>query len=175
MSKPPPLVCHWNGDAFIPWSVPTARRHFKAGSNYSLVVHEERSMASHNAYFAALDDRWQTLPEGLTMEYPSRESLRHKALIACGYCSERDFVLPTPRAATQFAAVLIEADDEQYTIVELRGRIVRRYRAVSQAYRAMGKAAFEKSKADVLDWIDRHLLGIDNASQGQGELVRRAE
>jgi len=158
--RAPPLPCRWTGGEFKPWNLDLARKYYKPGGTYDLVVHDERSQASHNAYFASLDTRWQTLPFGLEPEYPSRESLRHKALIRCGYTVEHDFVLPSDAAATLFAHALIEADDEVYTVVEVRGCVVRRYRAQSQSYRAMGKKIFEESKQAVLDYIDRELLGV---------------
>lgn len=155
-----PIACRWTGESFIPWQLQLARKHYEPGSTYPLVVNDERSTASHNEYFAALDSRWETLPQELEAEYPSRESMRHKVLIKCGYCNERDFILPTDSVATMFAAALIEADDQCYTIIEVRGRVVRRYRAMSQSYRAMGKAQFQESKSKVLDYIDSELLGI---------------
>jgi hypothetical protein len=165
--RPPPLPCRWTGSEFRPWNLALARKYYEPSGTYNLVVHDERSQASHNEFFAALDTRWQTLPAELEAEYPSRESLRHKTLIRTGYCTEKDFVLPTDAAATLFAAALIEADDEQYCIIEVRGRIVRRYRAQSQAYRAMGKKVFEQSKQAVLDYIDREILGVEPSPQHQ--------
>lgn len=162
MSTPPPLPFRWNGAAFVPRNLTVAQAHFERGGVYLLIVHDERSQASHNEYFAALEIRWQTLPESLAAEYPSRESLRHKALIRTGYCTEKDFVLETNRAAQKFAAALVEADDENYCIIDVRGRVVRRYRAMSQSYRNMGKKDFESSKSAVLDWIDQHLLGVES-------------
>jgi len=159
--RPPIVHCRWTGDAFVPWSLYAVRKYYKPGETYPLVVSYERSNASHSHYFAALDDRWQSLPEHLQDEYPTRESMRHKILIKCGYCVERDWVFPTDNAATQFAAALIEADEECYCIIDVRGRVVRRYRALSQSYPAMDKAQFEKSKQDVLNYVERHLLGLD--------------
>ena len=165
--NPPPLACRWTGAEFVPWQLHVARKHYEPGGTYQLIAHDERSQASHNSYFASLDSRWQTLPESLAAEYPTSESLRHKVLIHCGYCDERDWVLPTDAVATQFAAALIEADDQCYTIVEVRGRVVRRYRAQSQAFRAMGKAKFEESKSRVLDYIDSEMLGISPAESAR--------
>lgn len=165
--RAPPLPCRWTGSEFKPWNLGLARKHYEPGGTYALVVHDERSQASHNEFFAALDTRWQTLPESLAAEYPTRESLRHKVLIRCGYATEHDFVLPTDAAATLFAAALIESDDECYCIIEVRSRVVRRYRAQSQAYRAMGKKVFEASKQAVLDYIDREILGVEPSPQHQ--------
>jgi hypothetical protein len=165
--RAPPLPCRWTGSEFKPWNLALARKHYEPGGTYALVVHDERSQASHNEYFASLDTRWQTLPFALEPEYPSRESLRHKALIKTGYAIEHDFVLPTDATATLFAAALIEADDEVYTIVEVRGHVVRRYRAQSQSYRAMGRKVFEESKQAVLNYIDREILGVEPSPQHQ--------
>jgi hypothetical protein len=159
--RAPPLPCRWTGSEFKPWNLGLARKYFEPGGTYNLAPYDERSQASHSAYFAELDSKWNTLPHDLESEYPSRESMRHRVLIKTGFCTQRDFVLPTNDAAMQFAAELIEADDEAYSLIEVRGRVVRRYRAMSQSYRAMGRKVFEESKAAVLDYIDRELLGVE--------------
>lgn len=157
-----PTVFCWDGNAMVPHRTfdKLCAHQFIPGENYRLVQHEDRSDASHRQFFASLHDKWMTLPETLQDEYPSEESLRHKALIRCGYCTEKDFILPSETAALTFAAALIEDDAECYLIIECRGRVVRKYKAASQAYRAMGKKVFQKSKQDVLDFVDR-LLGVE--------------
>lgn len=155
-----PVTCRWDGEVFRPLAASHARRHYAVGEVYKLAPHDERSEASHNSYFAELDNRWSTLPEHLAEEYPSRESLRHKALIRTGFAREQTFVLPTERATHQFAAALISSDEECYCIIDVSGHCVKRWRAQSQSHKAMGRELFERSKWAVLDWIDRELLGV---------------
>jgi hypothetical protein len=165
----PPVTCQWDGEVFRPLAASHARRHYTIGEVYKLVIQDERTQASHGQYFASLDDKWQTLPEHLATEYPSRESLRHKALIRTGFSREQTFVLPTERAAIQFASALIDSDDECCTIVAASGNCVRRWRAQSQNYKSMGREMFERSKWAVLDWVDHELLGVSP----QSEIARR--
>lgn len=132
-----------------------ADKHYCIGETYSLVEHHERSMKSHNHYFVQLAEYWQTLPESLADDYPTAEHLRKKALIGCGFATGTDFIFDTPRDAIAFAGIM--AQEDEYCIVEVNGRTVRRWRAQSQSVRAMGKRAFQESKEAVLMFVDKLL------------------
>ena len=152
----------WDGDVMQP--LPRLRRRYDAecvvGQVYQMVEMEpQRSKASHDQYFASLDEKWATLPEYLAQEYPSREVMRHKVLIRTGYCVQKDYICPSKAEAFRLAGWL--RSDDSYVIVEVVGRVIRKYTALSQSYKSMGKRPFEKSKRDVLDYIDRELLAIE--------------
>lgn len=164
MTAPPPMIFHWTGEAFVPRQPRYADRHYVVGEDYRLVVEEERSKKSHDQYFAELDDKWGNLPDYLLEEYPSRESLRHKALIRCGYCTERDWVFGSEATASTFAAAMIEGDEDRYCIIDVRGCVVRKYKALSQKRKAMDKKVFQASKQAVFDFVDK-LLGVETSPQ----------
>ena len=81
----PPIPMRWEGDVMRPRSARLADKHFVVGMTYRLVEHQERSTATHNHYFAAINEAWQSLPDHLMAEYPSPEHLRKKMLIRAGY------------------------------------------------------------------------------------------
>jgi len=70
-ATPPPIVCEWNGESFVPLKRfgPLCDRHYVVGETYPLVVQEQRSRASHNHYFAALHEAWANLPEVLAERF----------------------------------------------------------------------------------------------------------
>lgn len=159
MNAVPPLLFRYEGEgAWSPSNNYVARRadgHYVIGAVYALVEHSERSVKSHAAYFAQIKDYWQTLPESLAAEYPTSEHLRKKALIKSGFATHTDFTFDTPRDAITAAGVM--ANDDEYSIVEVKDRVVRRWRARSQNYRSMDREEFQKSKQAVLDYIDARL------------------
>lgn len=160
MAEAPPLLFRYEGEGA--WSASSnymARRadgHYVIGAVYPLVEHSERSAKSHAHYFAQVKEYWQTLPDQLAPEFPTAEHLRKKALIRCGFATHTDYTFDTPKDAITFAAVMGQVDE--YCIVEVKGRVCRRWQAQSQNYRAMNKEEFQKSKQAVLDFIDQ-LLG----------------
>ena len=128
-----------------------AEAQYRPGEVYHLVQHHERSDASHNHFFAALNKSWQNLPEDVAPEYPTSEHLRKKALIACGYANERAIVCASKAEALRLAAFIRAMDD--YAVIAVSGAVVRVWTAKSQSYRAMGKAEFTDSKRKVLDYV----------------------
>ena len=86
-----PVEMHWDGKAMIPQPrfVALCKKQYTPGECYVLGVNEERSIASHRHYFAAINEAWQNLPEDKVARYPSAEHLRKWALIKSGYHNER--------------------------------------------------------------------------------------
>jgi hypothetical protein len=137
-----------------------AERQFFEGEIYTLVPLEARSRGSHNHYFAALEDGYQNLPEGVAKAFPSAEYLRHWILIETNWCEDDIWHLTTRKEAERRAArtrsrepfarmrIFETKDDDGRRCWALQIR-----RAMSQSAAAMGKAEFEKSKTDVLDYI----------------------
>jgi len=119
---------------------------------------EERSRQSHDHYFAALTERWKSLSNIQRLEYPTVEALRHRALIKAGYYDVVEYKMPSVRDAYVLAGVLANNDKADCTVIEIVGGTVIHYTAKSQAYKAMGKTIFEKSKDAVLSICDE-LIG----------------
>lgn len=109
-----PILLSWDGEAFYPASpywASRADRQFVVGETYKLVEHHDRSESSHNHYFAAIGNAWNTLPDHLLAEYPTAEHLRKKMLVKCGYADERTVVCASKAEAERVAA-FINADGQ---------------------------------------------------------------
>lgn len=134
------------------------------GETYKLIEHRDRSLSSHNHFFALISEAWQNLPDHLLEEYPTAEHLRKKMLIRCGYADERSIVCAS-KAEAQRVAAFIKPMDE-YAVVIVREAVVRVYTAQSQSMKAMGAQAFQESKTKVLDAI-ADLLGVEREQLGR--------
>lgn len=158
----PPIRFAWNGDALVPaggFATRQANEHFVVGEQYRMVEHADRSVNSHNHFFATISDAHGSLPDEFLEIYPTPEHLRKKALIRKGWRDEREFVCDSKAAAERLAAFMKPLDD--YAIIEARETVVRVWTARSQSKKAMpGKGEFQRSKQDVLDFID-DLLGVE--------------
>lgn len=160
----PLLTYVWTGTALQPLGrfAERARQYFTQGEYYVLEASEERSWQSHKHYFASIYDMWLNLPETAAMEpwAQSSEHLRKYALIKTGWHDSTTFPCATNAEAQRTAQVarsLTPADD--YRIAVTRGDVVELYSAKSQSMKAMGKAAFQKSKDDVLGFLERIVKG----------------
>lgn len=153
MSALPPIYSTWDGEAWKP--LPRFHNLVNAaltvGAVYSLVLHEQRSQASHNHEFAWIKEAWLNLPDHLAAQFPSPEALRKYALIKAGYCDLQTFVCGSRAEALRWAANIKPMDE--FSIVEAHGTTVRRYTAQSQSRRAMGAQAFRDSKTKILEII----------------------
>jgi len=163
------LWWRWNGWALVPLRPDAAAARFWVGSRYLLEEHNERSHARHAAYFAELNTAWHSLPEIETNEYRSAEHLRKRALIETGWFDERTIVCDDARQAEHVATYVSAYDD--YAVVTVASNVVRIWTAKSQSYRAMGKAHFNQSMEDVLNWV-AGLLQVQRAVlDEQGEMA----
>lgn len=157
MTGPIPFV--WDGEAMVP--AERFRKHcdkeFVVGLEYPLVIHESRSRASHNHFFASIEEAWLNLPEHLQEHFPSSEHLRKYALIKSGYADNRSIVCASKAEAQRLACFIKPMD--AYAIVSAHEATVTVWTAQSQSHKAMGKAVFQKSKDDVLDII-AGLVGV---------------
>ena len=72
-----PVMFTWDGERRV--MVPQERFHnvcgrqFEPGEEYALEVVEERSLASHKQYFAAVHDGYQNLNEEAAKHFPTQE------------------------------------------------------------------------------------------------------
>jgi hypothetical protein len=165
MTAPPlPFVYRAESRSFTP------RRGFEKhvevayadGETVVLVPLESRSQVSHSHYFAVLNELWANLPHEIADQFPTSEHLRKRALIMTGWRDETSLVLPSKAEALKVAAWSRQLLDE-HAVISVSGTTVVRLVAKSQSLRAMGKADFTKSKADVLGWIE-DLIGIDRGA-----------
>lgn len=148
-----PIFFYWDGESMVPMQRHRALcdKTFVVGEHYPLVVSEQRSQASHNHYFAAINQAWHNLPEDVAEQFPSSEHLRKWALIKTGFADEQTVVCDTPGEAMKFAALARQLDE--YAVVTVAGQVVRIFRAKSQNRRSMGKKMFNESKQSVLDLL----------------------
>lgn len=140
-----------------------AKSQFHDGGEYPMVVQEARLRASHDHYFAAIKDGFESLPEKVDVGYgivrfKSTEHLRKWTLIETGWCKERDYEFVNEKMAKRFAAFFLEEVDE-YARFKVDGRKLLIRTAQSQDHAHMDREAFEKSKKDVLDYI-ASLIGV---------------
>lgn len=165
-----PLTYRWSGDAWVvhPRFQRQADAAFTIGETRTLVEVEERSEASHKQEFAWLREAWLTLPDSIATEYPSPEHLRKRALIRTGWCTMTDYVCGSNAEAMRWATNLRKEVDE-YALVIVERTVVRVLRPKSQSRKAMGKADFEASKADIIRWI-ADLIEVEPAT-----LARQSE
>ena len=149
-----PIVCAWDGEHLTPVGQTWARRadaQWVVGERYYVEIRQERSQASHRAYFASINEAFQNLPEDVAERFPSPDALRKYALIKAGYCNSDSIVAGSKAEAQRLAAFV--RPREQFAVVTVKDAVVTVYTAHSQSVRAMGKAYFEKSKAAVLDIV----------------------
>ena len=152
MSKPAPMLFEWNGEAMVP----VRRFHnianatFTVGEVYRMEAQEQRSLISHNHYFATLQQIWESLPERYVDHIPSVEHMRKWALIRTGFRDERSIVCASKAEAERVAAFVKPMDD--FAIVIAHEASVLVYTAKSQSMKAMGAKEFQRSKEAVLDY-----------------------
>jgi hypothetical protein len=128
---------------------------------------EARSKATHDHFFACINDAWMNLPEELADDFPSAEHLRKWSLIKAGFCTMTTVVCATNADAVLLAAKARELD--RYSMVEVAEdeksplktkRIVRIWTADSQRRDAMGRKIFQEAKERALQVISE-LIGTD--------------
>ena len=91
-----------------------AERQYQDGVEYPLVPLEARSRAAHSRYFAALNDAYHNLPEGIARRWETVEHFRKWVLIEVGEFYEKEFEFigaDAERQARRLAA-FIRTEDE---------------------------------------------------------------
>lgn len=148
-----PITFFWDGEAMIPRDRfrKLCDLKFVVGEEYPMAVEAPRSRASHNHFFASVQEGWRNLREDIAAEFPTPEHLRKFCLIRAGFCDRRSIVCASKAEAVRVAAFIKPMD--QFAIVQAREAEVTVYTAQSQSARAMGKKAFQESKTSVLDLI----------------------
>lgn len=122
---------------------------------------EHRSKASHDHWFACVNEAWKNLPDDMADDFPSPEHLRKWALIKAGFCSETRIVCANNSEAMTLATKAKAMD--KYALVAIEGKAVTIWTADSQRRDAMGRQAFQEAKDRALHIISQ-LIGTDAAS-----------
>lgn len=144
-----------------------AQRQFVEAEEYPLVVLETRSRASHNAYFAQVNDAFDNLPEDIQARWQNPNHLRKWTLIQLGWYDENEINWDTPIDAMRCARMYRQWDEKlpqnerDYARIWCPSnstKVIVRV-AKSQSASAMGKQAFEDSKRAVLDYLS-DVLGV---------------
>jgi hypothetical protein len=145
-----PIYAQWDGESFVPMKrfAKACDQELVVGKVYCLDTVEDRSLASHRRYFAALNDAWANLREDLAEEYPSPEHFRKKLLVKAGYAKERVVVCSSKAQAHDIAAAFHDVDE--YCVAIPFENVLKIYTAESQSMRAMGKKRFLESADKVL-------------------------
>lgn len=156
----PPIVFRWSGEAMepLPRFSRMCNRLFTVGELYRQETLEERSIASHNHYFSALNEAWRNLPEDQADRFPNVERLRKWCLIRAGYSDQRSIVCASKAEAQRVAAFTRPMDE--FAIVIVSEAVVTVFTAQSQSMKAMGAKVFQESKQRVLD-ICAQLIGVE--------------
>lgn len=154
-----PFLARWTGDSFEPLprfhNIMSAE--FVIGEVYNLVEQQERSVNSHNHYFASLHDLWLNVPEDQAERWQTFEHFRKWCLIKTGYADSRQLVCSSKAEARRVASFVRPCDE--YAVVTVTDCVVTIYTAKSQSKKAMGNEQFQRSKSDVLDYA-ASMIGI---------------
>ena len=153
-----PVKFRWAGAAMIPLAPALAKSLYTVDEVYPLEVREERSGASHRAYFATVNEGFANLPEHEAIRFPTADHLRKWLLIKAGYYSERQIVVASAAEAVRVASFIKPMDD--YAVVVPKGATVSVFTARSQSMKAQGRKEFQDSKSKVLDLL-AEMIGTD--------------
>lgn len=158
-----PIIYTWNGEAMepLPRFHNLVNAEFVVGERYRLSEDNERSRATHNHFFAAVQDAWETLPEHMAERFATSKHLRKWALIKCGYRDERSIVCASKAEAQRLAAFIKPMDE--FAVVVVTEAMVTVCTAKSQSRKAMGGKDFQDSKQAVLDYLDG-LIGTERGA-----------
>lgn len=154
MSDGPAIRCTWDGDVFKPCGPVWARRadqQFVVDQEYYVTAAQQRSENSHRHFFAAVAEAWNNLPEDLAKRWPTADHLRRYVLIKTGFYTSEQMVCPSEKVAHKVAAFM--RPTAEYSVITVDGKVITRFDAKSQSYKAMGKDEFQRSKQATLDYL----------------------
>lgn len=163
MSDGRPIPCIYEGDGEFRargarWAGLCDKR-FVVGETYLLIEEEQRSIESHRHQFAYLRDVWLNWPEYADLQFVDADDLRKHALIMSGWKIEKKAAFSSNKDATT-AMTFAMQQAREYTLFSVSGNVMVALTARSQKMRGperMTKAEFQKSKTDVLEWIEAYL------------------
>jgi hypothetical protein len=136
-----------------------ARRTFTAGEVYQIAHQEPRSQNSHNHFFASVEEAWKNLPEDQAERFPTDKHLRTYALIRTGWHNRQEVACGSRAAALELAKIIKGLDTFAVVDVPQDGTVAAVFTARSQSQAAMGREDFQKSKDDVLAYLE-NVIGV---------------
>lgn len=163
------ILFDWDGETMIPAKGFAKRcdEYFVVGERYRMGVEELRSWVTHAHQFAWIADAWANLPESMAGQFPTPEHLRKFALVKTGHCTMKQHPCKNNAEAQRLAATI--RIYVEYSVVQTEGSVVTVFEPMSQSMRAMGKAQFQKSKTDILDYIAGLLEVAPGVLANQGQ------
>lgn len=150
-----PVQCIWTGEVYRPTSarmVRLADEQHGRGEVVDLEVIKPRSKASHDHFFAVVQEAWETLPDQLSPRFPTAESLRHWALCEAGFCDVKHYGCASRAEAVRWLPRVQAMSPAGSQIVVSGSSIVVR-EPQSQSMKAMGAKVFQESKSKCLEVI----------------------
>lgn len=158
MTAPRIMRFRWDGKVMVPQYPGVAAKQYTEGEVYALEERQDRSINSHRAYFAQINEAHANLPEHMSERWPTPDHLRRWLLIRAGYHDERSIVVASKAEAQRVAAFVKPLDT--YAVVVAKEAVVSVFTAKSQSYKAMGRREFAASRDAVLDAL-AELIGVE--------------
>ena len=107
------VLVGWDGKVFHPIGNDARRRAktlLTTGDRYVATFNLQRSERSHHHYFAALEELFNNLPEGIANEFFKREHFRKRGLIETGWRNEEQYLMGSERDAMTMASVSTQSE-----------------------------------------------------------------
>ena len=164
---PRPLKFRFQDGTMVPIVPRAAHELYTEGESYLLAPWEPRSGASHNHYFAVLNEGFVNLPERIATRFPTVEHLRKWLLIRTGFYEQRTIAATSTDEAERIAAFARPLDG--FAVVTVEGQTVTVFSAKSQSASAMGRAEFSRSKQSVLEALAEMVgVSVDELANNAG-------
>ena len=152
------IAFRWSDDGvMVPLRPKLADAEFCVGAEYLLEEVKLRSINNHNHYFVRLSELWHSLPDDQAMRFLTPDALRRYALVMTGWRDERTIVAESKAAAQRISSFIKPMDE--HAVITVRECVVRVWTAKSQSMKAMGKDDFNRSKQDVLAFVE-DMIGV---------------
>ena len=157
-------------------------REYEDDKHYTLEEIRERSLKSHNTYFAAVHLTWLNRPEIDRQLFPTEDHWREFCLIKAGFCKERVWIVPAdPQEFPQFFAQVVDWTSslkKNFVVTTTEGNITHVLYAKTQKMLkndpdGMDKKDFEASKNAVLEICATQWPGLMTVDQLLEEAKRQ--
>lgn len=126
------------------------KRQFEPNEDYALGPVEGVPSKSRAAFFASISDAWDSLAED-DQRWPSKEHLRHAALVRAGWATHSQTVMETKKDARQFAIGMRKASE--YAVITVKDCVVDVWVSKSIATGQIHGDEWKRVMAAALDWV----------------------
>ena len=126
------------------------KRQFVGNEDYALGPVEGVPTKSRAAFFACIGEAWDQLADD-NQRYPSKEHLRHVALVKAGWATHSQTVMETPKDARLFAIGMRKASE--YAVIVVKGCVVDVWVAKSIATGQIHGDKWKEIMGKALDWV----------------------